>query len=98
MDPPAHVAPLLGVLRSPATAVGLDEGDWDRVLRMARSARLHAVLAHRLDRAGIARLPTAVASQLADARAEAEHVRAMLLYELAEVRRALAQRRGSRGP
>jgi hypothetical protein len=86
---PRHVAFLLRLLRFPATAVGVGESEWDHVLRMARSARLHGVLAHRLQRAGIVRLPAPVAGQLADARAEAEHVRAMLLHELAEVRRAL---------
>ncbi|MGZ8255294.1 MAG: nucleotidyltransferase family protein, partial [Burkholderiaceae bacterium] len=72
-------------------AASLEDAEWDRVLRMARSARLHGVLAHRLRRADTRRLPTGVSSQLESARAEALHARQMLLYELAQVRQALAE-------
>lgn len=88
--PPAYLAPLLRVLRRPASAAALAEAEWDRVLRMARSARLHGVLAHRLRDVDERQLPSGVAPQLASARAEALHVRQMLRYELAQVRQALA--------
>ena len=87
--PPAHALPLLKALRQPSRAAALPDDDWDRVLRIARRARLHGVLAHRLAALG-ERLPPAVASQLAAARAEAAYTRAMVQHELTEVRRALA--------
>ena len=90
LRPPPHLAPLLRVLRSPASAPSLEESEWDRVLRMARCARLHGVLAHRLERVEPRRLPQGVLSQLESARAEARHARQMLLYELAQVQSALA--------
>lgn len=88
--PPPHAAALLRVLRSPTSAIGLDDAEWDRLLRVARSARLHGVLAHRLQRAGVRHLPAAVAAQLVAAHAEAVHARQMLLYEIVDVRRVLA--------
>lgn len=87
--PPAHLAPLLQVLQSPERATVLSETEWDRVLRMARSARLHGLLAHRALREDGRRLPAAVAAQLRAARAEAAYARQMLLFELDQVRRAL---------
>jgi hypothetical protein len=88
--PPAYLAPLLRLLRRPASASSLEDAEWDRVLRMARSARLHGVLAHRL-RDGDARwLPSGVRAQLESAVAEATHARQMLLYELSCVSQALA--------
>jgi len=90
LRPPPYLAPLLRVLRSPASAPNLEEAEWDRVLRMARCARLHAVLADRLERVDPRRLPQVVLSQLEAARAEARHARQMLLYELAQVQAALA--------
>ena len=68
MRPPPYLEPLLRVLRRPANAAGLDDGEWDRLLRTARAARLHGVLAHRLQRAAIDSLPVAVTAQLAAAR------------------------------
>ena len=88
--PPPYLAPLLEVLRHPASAAALEEPEWDRVLRMARSARLHGVLAHRLRDIDTRPLPSAVCAQLESARAESQHARQMLLYELAQVRQALA--------
>lgn len=88
--PPRYLAPLLRILRDPARAASLEDAEWDRVLRMARSARLHGVLAHRLRGVDARRLPAGVSTQLESARAEALHARQMLLYELAEVRQALA--------
>lgn len=90
LRPPHHLAPLLRILRSPASAPNLEEAEWDRVLRMARCARLHGVLAYRLERVDPRRLPHVVLAQLESARAEARHARQMLIYELAQVQAALA--------
>ncbi|MGZ8274207.1 MAG: nucleotidyltransferase domain-containing protein [Burkholderiaceae bacterium] len=90
-SPPAYLSPLLRLLRSPSSASSLDDADWDRVLRMARSARLHGVLAHRLKDVDARRLPPGARAQLESARAEALHVRQMLLYELGQVAQALAR-------
>lgn len=46
--PPAAVAPLLQALRDPAGCARYDESQWDRVIRLARNARLLGVLAHRV--------------------------------------------------
>jgi hypothetical protein len=83
--------PLLEALNSPQRALAFEEAQWDRVLRMARTARLHGVLAEQIAALGAPRLPAAVALQLDAARNEARFARAMVLHELAEARRALAQ-------
>lgn len=88
---PAHLVPLLAALRAPADALALDPREWDRVLRMARSARLHGVLARRLEGVGPDALPAGVADQLEAARAEAAFARTMLRYELREVTARLAE-------
>jgi hypothetical protein len=89
--PPAHVVPLLDALSAPRRALAFSEPEWDRVLRMARSARLHGLLAEQIAALDAPRLPAAVALQLDSARSEARFARAMVLHELDELRRALAE-------
>jgi hypothetical protein len=89
---PPHIAPLLIAL-SDEGRLSFDawsESDWDRVLRMARSARLHAVLAERLRATDVETLlPPLVRAQLDAASNEATHVRHMLRHELDCVRAVL---------
>ncbi|MDZ7653769.1 MAG: nucleotidyltransferase family protein [Burkholderiaceae bacterium] len=47
-SPPAFVRPLLAALSEPARCDGYDAAQWDRVIPLARSARLLGVLAARL--------------------------------------------------
>lgn len=88
--PPPHIAPLLRALRAPVHALAFSESEWDRVLRMARNARLHGLLAHRIARLAPRQLPKPVAEQLLAARNEARFARQMVQHELTEVQRALA--------
>jgi hypothetical protein len=46
--PPASVRPLLAALANPSACERLDEAHWDRLIPLARSARLLGVLAHRV--------------------------------------------------
>lgn len=46
--PSAAAAPLLAALADPAGCSRYDEAQWDRVIRLARNARLLGVLAHRV--------------------------------------------------
>jgi hypothetical protein len=78
--PPAHAALLLGVLATPARAAQLDDAAWDLLLRTARAARLHGVLAARLAPMGVAlppvaqRLLTAAANEAAFRRQKSLHL------------------------
>ena len=82
-SPASHVRLLLETLAAPAGCVALDPGDWDLLLRTARSARLSGVLAARVDEAGVAdRIPDAVAGHLRAAMAESQYLRQMSLREL----------------
>ena len=47
-EPPASVRPLLAVLADPTSSASYDEPHWDRVIPLARSARLLGVLAYRV--------------------------------------------------
>jgi hypothetical protein len=48
LQPPVSVRPLLAALADPAACEHYDEARWDRLIPMARSARLLGVLAHRV--------------------------------------------------
>lgn len=48
---PQYLQPLLDALREPRRCLGWSPPDWDRLIRMARKARLLGVLAARLDQA-----------------------------------------------
>ena len=48
LRPPAVVAPLLAALANPAECGEYDETQWDRLIRLARNARLLGVLGHRV--------------------------------------------------
>lgn len=81
--PPAHVRPLLDALIAPETCAALDESAWDLLIRLARSARLLGVLAHRVSAAvDGARLPASVQRHLVAAQMEARFRRQKTLHLL----------------
>lgn len=84
--PPAHLQPLLAVLLDPRRGVELDAPTWDRVIRMARAARLLGVLAARLEHAtGLEALDEPVRRHLIAARIEADFRRQKTQYLLATI-------------
>lgn len=97
LRPPPAVVPLLEALRDPAACASYDPDRWDRVIRLARNARLLGVLAHRVVGGGLAddRLPEAVARQLRAGRIEAGFRRQKTHYLLQSIVPLLA---GHAGP
>jgi hypothetical protein len=83
---PAHVAVLLEILREPAACAALTESQWDVLVRTARSARLLGVLAVRVEAdRDVAAVPARVADHFRAARAQAAHLRQMVLRQLAAI-------------
>ena len=81
--PPDSVRPLLAALADPAASAGYDESHWDRVIPLARSARLLGVLAHRvLESVDRTRLPERVQRHLDAGLIEARFRRQKTLYLL----------------
>lgn len=88
---PPHVLRLLDALHAPAITQNWTAMDWDVTVRTARLARLLAVLAHRVQLAGIAdSLIGPVRQQLAGAVAESRYLTRMQHVELARATRVLA--------
>lgn len=85
-----HMRLLLAALGDAAGCAGLDERQWDLLVRSARTARLLGVLAARISAAGVVpALPQTVANHLQAATAEAEYLRQMILRQLAVVAETL---------
>jgi hypothetical protein len=78
---------LVAALRDSASVASLTPADWTALLTAARAERLLGSLAYRLDTRTV---PAAVATILADARADAERERRGALWEAEMARRALA--------
>src|SRR5258706_6336624 len=81
---------LLRILRAPDSMPGLALTDWDRVLPLARRAKLLAHLGFHAERAGVLdRLPQQLVTHTAAARIAALHRQQMTLWELDRVMHAL---------
>jgi hypothetical protein len=81
--PPDSVRPLHTALVDPASSGGYDESQWDRVIPLARGARLLGVLAHRVfESVGRPRLPERVQRHFDAGLIEARFRRQKTLYLL----------------
>jgi hypothetical protein len=90
---PPHALRLLDALHDPAVARGWSERDWDVTVRTARLARLLAVLAFRVRRAGVeVDLKPPIRQQLSGAIAESLYLTQMQRVELARASDVLAPR------
>jgi hypothetical protein len=82
---------LLGLLRDPRSVHGVSLADWDKIIRLARQARLLGVLAHRIQSQAECpeKVPDCVLGHLRSATAYSEHRVQMLRMELAALAKAL---------
>ena len=95
--PPEPVRPLLAALLQPASATQYDESHWDRLIPLARSARLLGVLAHRVfERVDRSSLPDRVQRHLDAGLIEARFRRQKTLYLLHTIKPILAAHPGPR--
>jgi len=87
----ASAALLLTVLREPARAVELDLVDWDRLLRVARAARVLGQIAVRIEREGrLDRVPEPVRRHLQSILVVWERHRQVVRWEVDRIEAALA--------
>ncbi len=80
---PATVQPLINALTKPAGCAAWNESEWDRLIPLARNARLLGVLAHRISAAiDLAQLAPRVQRHLQAGRLEARYRRQKTLHLL----------------
>ena len=85
-----HESLLLSVLRTPDTVRGFRSGDWELLVRVARSAELLGRVGARLDTADLrGEIPPAAWAHLESALVEARYRAQMVAAELARLERAL---------
>lgn len=88
--PPPHVEKLIRAIVEPASAVGLNDDDWDLIVRTAGSAQLLGTLHSRLERAGVLpAVPAAPRRHLIGAHAFYVHRAQMARYLLRGLDQAL---------
>lgn len=91
MTRPEHLGPLLDVWREPAIAVRLSMTQWDRLVRTARTAKLLASLASRLEHANcLGALPDAVQGALRGEERTAAFLEHMARFALRRLAATLA--------
>jgi Uncharacterised nucleotidyltransferase len=89
-SPRAGVAPLLALLAQPERAPELDAGQWDLLVRLARSTRLLAELGVRMERAGVLeQIPSRVRAHTTSARIVVRYIQNSAEIELRRLSRIL---------